>query len=735
MTSEIESLIEAVDVLPDVSLHSADKWRKACDTIKTQIAEDLIRVAIVGPIKSGKSTFANALLGGDYLKRGAGVVTSIVTRIAHGDALSAELQLKTWQEINEDIERALVLFPNQDWRQEEKPFDLRRTSDRDGLAEAVRSLSPDQLITNDARNANSVLLFSYLKGYEAVADLIGENATVVRYGADRFLEHRRFVGEDALAVYLRDVQLSVPLNAFGSAVELADCQGSDSPNPLHLAMIQDYLLTTHLIIYVISSRTGLRRADLDFISIIKKMGIADHVLFVLNIDFGEHESRADLEVLIGKVTEELSLLVPEPTLYSFSALYRLFRFREGSLSEKDRLRIDQWETDPDLLERSRNGESAFIDAFKNNLYEGALTLLLSNPSERLCRIASGIGQLIAVKRRMLTTDTTRAGEILERVHHHLDQMTQVSDIIRSTLKGGQSQIQRELRSGIDRFFDDRDGEATAAVIGFVNAYSISAIEDYAVGLKRDGFPATMYRVYQEFRQALERLMAESINPEIIRFISSKEERIADHLHTLVAPYRALVRDAVAGVNLTLAEIGVDSELPEDVLSEARLDMQSVRREAKLSIPSVRAVMRYSAKVKTEAVFRLGVYRVFRGIKKLLKKPLNAAMSEERLALEDGLGRLKKETEAALRFHFKDIRENIKFGYLFKLLEAGSGRLGEILLDRIDTYTSDLAQMVEGVHVDQSQMADRAERLKNVCDEAERLLNRLRATREDIGRIH
>jgi hypothetical protein len=146
-------------------------------------------------------------------------------------------------------------------------------------------------------------------------------------------------------------------------------------------------------------------------------------------------------------------------------------------------------------------------------------------------------------------------------------------------------------------------------------------------------------------------------------------------------------------------------------------------------------MRYSAKVKTEAVFRLGVYRVFRGIKKLLKKPLNAAMSEERLALEDGLGRLKKETEAALRFHFKDIRENIKFGYLFKLLEAGSGRLGEILLDRIDTYTSDLAQMVEGVHVDQSQMADRAERLKNVCDEAERLLNRLRATREDIGRIH
>jgi len=37
-----------------------------------QLTEETIRVAVVGPIKSGKSTFLNALLRGDYLKRGAG---------------------------------------------------------------------------------------------------------------------------------------------------------------------------------------------------------------------------------------------------------------------------------------------------------------------------------------------------------------------------------------------------------------------------------------------------------------------------------------------------------------------------------------------------------------------------------------------------------------------------------------------------------------------------------------
>lgn len=64
-----------------------------------------------------------------------------------------------------------------------------------------------------------------------------------------------------MAVYLKDVQLEIKSNRFEKNLEIADCQGSDSPNPLHITMIQDYLSTTHLIIYLISSRTGLRDAD------------------------------------------------------------------------------------------------------------------------------------------------------------------------------------------------------------------------------------------------------------------------------------------------------------------------------------------------------------------------------------------------------------------------------------------------------------------------------------------
>ena len=72
-----------------------------------------------------------------------------------------------------------------------------------------------------------------------------------------------------------DLQLELVSRNLYRDTEFADCQGSDSPNPLHLAMIQDYLQQAHLIIYVFSSRTGIREADIKFLSIIRKMGLIE----------------------------------------------------------------------------------------------------------------------------------------------------------------------------------------------------------------------------------------------------------------------------------------------------------------------------------------------------------------------------------------------------------------------------------------------------------------------------
>jgi hypothetical protein len=729
-TTAVEALIDEAEKLPGGALRSAAKWRRTCEATRLQMTDERIRVAVVGPIKSGKSTFTNALLGGDYLKRGAGVVTSIVTRIRRGEALSADLHFKSWEEINDDIRRALALFPGRDWRGEDRPFDLRSDADRSALEAALRGLDPEQLVTDDARNANSALLFSYLNGFDRAAEKVGEESAVVRFDGSRFAEHRSFAGEDALAAYLRDICLTVPFGGFDSPLELADCQGSDSPNPHHLAMIQEYLLTAHLIVYVISSRTGLRRADLHFLSIIRKMGIADHLMFVLNVDLGEHESDRDLADLEGRTRDELALMVPDPVLFPLSALYHLLVQRED-LPEADRLRIRQWEAAPDLITRSTEGFERFRSEFSTSLTADSLRLLLSNPSERLHRIADDLAQLTAVRRQMMEADAGQSKAMLARVRGHIEEMGRVQGILRSTLAGGREKIQRELRSGIDRFFDDRAGEVIPAVLDFIRNYTLAAAGGTEEILGPDGFQAALYRCYQAFRRDLETHLAENANPTIVRFVREMEERIAGHLEELAAPYRTLVRDAVDGTGRILADGGVATRIQADPLSDARLDMAAVRREANLAQPSLQAVMHYSATVKTEAVARLGVYRLWRWCRRLLRRRVDAGLSEERLALEDGLRRLRKETEAALRFHFKDVRENIKFGYLFKLLDAGIERLAEEMLDRIQTYTVDLEQVVDSVRGDKAEMAGRTERLLEISRAAEDAAARLEALRERI----
>ena len=310
INQDILQLISKAKSMPGMAETSFGDWEKTCQGLPDQMAEDIMRVAVVGPIKSGKSTFLNSMLKGDYLKRGAGVVTSIVTRVRSGDRLSAHLYFKSWDEVNAEMEQALVLFPSLDWRKNNSNFDIRSENERHQIQQALKSLSSEQLISHDTRNLNNVLLTSYIKGYDRVYDILSSDDTTRRYEEATFAEHKRFVGNEDLAVYLKDVQLQIPSAGTDENIEIADCQGSDSSNPMHLAMIQDYLLLTHLIVYVISSRTGLRQADIQFLSMIKKMGILDNILFVVNCDFSDHDSMEELEILVNKVKDELARIDP-----------------------------------------------------------------------------------------------------------------------------------------------------------------------------------------------------------------------------------------------------------------------------------------------------------------------------------------------------------------------------------------------------------------------------------------
>jgi len=687
-----------------------ESWEKTCRDIQKALSEDVIRAAVAGSIKSGKSTFVNALFKGDYVKRGAGVVTSIVTRIRSGETLRAKLCFKSFDEVNADMSEALVLFPM--LKRKSAAFDIRHDEDRAELQQALADADRDLLITNDSRSMNSVLLESYLSGYEKVKETVAvsENRQLQYEGKD-FQRHQEFSGNDALAVWLKDMQLEIVSHDIDGNIEIADCQGSDSPNPLHLAMIQDYLIRTDMIVYVISSRMGMRQADIRFLSVIRKMGIMDNIVFVLNADFNEHESLGDLKAVIEKVKAELSLIKAEPEIYTFSALLNLFRSRKEHLSAKDRHRLSQWEQDTEFPAFSDRESARFESYFKDKITKERYALVFKNHIGRLLAVSSGMNHRIGVNTDMLCRDADSADEIVRKIKLHQQNMSRIKAMMQSTLEGAVKKIRQELRTDIDRFFDMQRGNIQANTLAFIRNYNVSC-SGYENSLSAGNFTNVLYSVFQEFRQAVDSFIAENINPEIIRFVREEEKKIVAALQSVIAPYEMTAQAALGEYNKAMESFGIPP-MPENRGSIELPDTEVIKRSKDLSFPAMTSSMRYSAKIKTEAVMRFGLYSFMRFFKKMLKASSRNGNDGEVSALKKGLSRIKSETESALVFHFKDYRENIKFQYLFRVTDALSEVLYDILTDRFQLYAADLSDAASRLGENQGDKAEIARVLKKM----------------------
>lgn len=716
--------------IPGLSDYSFEDWEKTCQSISQQINEEVIRVAVVGPIKSGKSTFINSLFDGDYLKRGAGVVTSMVTRIRSGSTLKAALFFKFWDEVNTDIEQTLVLFPSLNGHSDRERFEIRRAKERRALQEALDALSAEQLITNDTRNVNSVLLSSYLKGYEKVKDIISSDNLIKWYEEDLFAEHKTFVSDDSLSVYLEDIQLEIDSKNLDSHIEIADCQGSDSPNPLHLAKIQDYLLLTHLIIYVVSSRTGLRQADIKFLSMIKKMGIMDNILFVVNCDFSEHPSLGDLTNLLGRVREELSLLKPDPEIYAFSALFNLFKSQDGSLIEKDGLRLAQWEGEEDLAGFSDQETTRLKIELNQKITRERVSLLFKNHLERLYIISSGIDHWIHINQDILFRGTDSVKAITVKIQKNQERMVQLKSLIQNTLDGAIQKIKGDLKKDVDRFFDIRTGQIMEDTLEFIRNCKVS-YGDYEENLRHSGFTHTLFLVFQEFKQAIDAFMAEAINPEVIRFLREKEKKIQEFLSTVANPYHLTIQEAISEFNLSIEDFGIKLNLEPYRNGIIPEDFDSIKGILGLKLPPSDTTMRYSARIKTEAILRLGFYSVIKLFKKILKKPVQNEKEGEMQALKDGVKRMKRETEHSVIAHFKDYKENIKFQYLFKLVEGVSHSLYNRLTERFQAYVTDLSKSIELIGNQQTDKQQTIEVLKEMEENSRNIEERIAMVRERI----
>lgn len=672
-------------------------WQATTDRIEKQLSEETIRVALVGSIKSGKSTLTNSLFGGDFVKRGAGVVTSIITRVRPNGRMRAKLAFKTWDEVNAEINQALVLFASFDSENSVHEFDINLEQDRQRLQENLSKLDADQLIAEDARDANSVLLIEYLKGYDQAKNYVSFEPITHVFESDEFEKQKDFVGEQSLAVYLKDVCLT--LNApegFGENLEIADCQGSDSPNPLHLAMIQDYLLQTHLIVYVLSSRTGVRQADIKFLTLIKRMGLTKNILFVLNSDFSEHENLDDLKRLLARAEEEIGMIVPAPRIFAFSALYNLFTILDEaadgkrSLARKDRLRLEHWREETDMVAFSDKEKDRFFQEVIGTTSTDRFALLLESNLERLSNIASGTREWVLIGQNLLQQNDEKVEEAFAQMKRRREASEQVTEVIKDTLDGTTRKIKKDLGNEIDRFFDVKFGDIGQAIFRFIEGYNLTS-EDYLQELEKSGFLPTLYRVFQVMQQATNRFIAESINPKLVEFVGGQEQRLQQVFGQVTGPYSLMIQDAIAQHRQTMDNLGIKTT-QRDCSPIRPPEIALTKTDARLAMPQLVTTMRYSARIKTEAILRLGFYNTLKTAKKLLKKPVGEGPVSAIRSLQDSVRRIKEQMQESIADHFMDYKENIKYQYVFRLVDAMSSRLYETLTDRMMAFTGNLSDM-------------------------------------------
>jgi uncharacterized protein YjgD (DUF1641 family) len=723
------SFLAELEHLPDLSDAGVDEWRHICFAIEKQMAEDVIRVAVVGPIKSGKSTFINSIFMSDYLKRGAGVVTSIVTRIRSGPYLKATLYFKSWDEVNSEIEQALTLFPGREAPSGKNRFDIRREKDRAMLQQGLQSLQSDLLIANGARNINGILLESYLKGYEAVKDIIASESISKVFEDDLFDTHKSFSGNDSLSVYLKDIQLQIHSAFMDSNVEIADCQGSDSPNPLHLAMIQDYLLKTHFIVYVISSRTGLRQADVRFLSIIKQMGIIDNILFVVNCDFSEHESLEDLTALVEKIRSELSLIKPDPPIHTLSSLFNLFKSSDKVISAKDALRLAQWEAEKELVDLSNRETLRFNTRLRDKLSRERTTLLLKNNMERLDLIAAGLSNRSRIYRDVLTRDARGVEDVLRKIEYHHQRMDQIQLLVKSTLDGSAGKLKQALKQDVDRFFDARYGAVMQNLKEQIRGFQVD-FKAYAELLEVSSFTDTLFLIFQDFKAALDAYMTETVNPQIVRFMREAETKASAYLVSAGEPYEAMISEAISGYRDTMDRLGIPLSENQSIERPTE-NFKSKRLKSDLNFPPIETTMRYSAGIKTDAVVRLGFYSMVQVFNRLFKKETAGHDRRKINALKDSIRRMKRETERSVGLHFKDYQENIKFQTIFKMTDAMSNQLYEILSQQFRSYAVNVTAAIDRVkehHLNKEATQDMLKRIelrstsyvKNIAELRERI---------------
>ncbi|MBF0242710.1 MAG: dynamin family protein [Desulfamplus sp.] len=743
--SDISKLFERLKRVDGVYDSTVEKQHQLSTLIPKQIGEGVTKIAVVGAIKSGKSTFINSLLQDDILKRGAGVVTSTITRIKKGETLKAQLNFKSWDQINCEIEKALTLIPmaysDSANKKNRKPFDLRRKDDRNFLKQVKLSLcsenwyrSTDTLFDNTNQNlssetglrAEAILISNAVDSYDYVKDFVQNEPSYVEFTGNDFYNHKQFTGVSSNAIFVKDVTLQIPstlqsnYSLLDNCVEIADCQGVDSTDTSHIAHIQDYLLLANMVIYVISSRTGLREADIKFLNIIKKIATLNNIIFILNADFNEHESLESLIKIENSVKQGLSYFVENPQIYTISSLFNLLSHIEPkALNSKELAILKIWQQETSLVDYSHKMAEEFDNILKKRVQTEQFLTIFQSHVERLNLLLKGLKQRNLIFMELLSDNLKMVSDAAQKLQQLQDSALKFESSLDDLIATTTQSIKSEIKSAIKLFFNKKEGRQALSVKEFILGAKIYD-DNYENMLSNFGFNHALYCMFQDFRNRLDSFMTQEFNPSVVEFIQGQELCIKNGFESLYQSCSfepSAIYQFSTSKSLNLKGLNGTKKIAVDIV-----DLNGAKRILGLSLPKSEFATAYSSKIRADAIARFSFYSIMEIIAKFIKSVDKSHKSSR--ALNESAKKIKKEALRSVMLHFDSYLNHLQDDYLFKLVDAVARDSKDKLMESFRLCAIESQKVEELISGECMDKSEQFEILKSISLEIDNLLDRI-----------
>ncbi|MHC1742556.1 MAG: dynamin family protein [Syntrophobacteraceae bacterium] len=727
----LESLIGQLEHHQAIEDSLTTRWRDQLTLVQAALQDNVVRVAVVGSVKSGKSTLINTLLGRDLLKRGAGITTAFITRIRTDGEIGGWVELKPWAQILEELNttvRSLPIVaetldsPEESPDQEEAGFDLRCKEDRDQLHAILQRVQTEWQHVKGRLHPDFLVLNGYLEGFKGLSSHMGDSVNRVLFDARTIDQHQRYVSSESQAVFVRDMEIHHPIDWLGERVEIADCQGSDSPNPLHLAHIQQYLLRSHFLLYVIHSRTGLREADFKLLDFVKTLRMDSQTFFVLNVDLDAHPDAEDVERLKGRVREELGWVVPNPRVFSFSGLFHLADQLGDAASPRETRRAELWSLTPSVIEASRAEYALFQDELAARIGAQRARVLMGTGLNRLTVVATGMLDSVRAQQRFFDRDLgplKRSASILRNKHKvFLDTL----NTLRHAIFGLRDSLRQEVDTIAREMFDSKQSGIIRETLDVIEHFDMQSRFEQDLCDPKQVFGA-LHRFYLEFRHSLSRFLVERVNLRLLAFAKQQEDFLLERLRKSSRAFWSLFSGALDDYRREMAtfEIPVHAGVPDEPCE--------VTLHAAQSLPTLDAFFDHQAVSRGLLFLKFGLGRFTRFLADLRTRPGSpGSFLSKRIqgshTVEEAVSLVKAEAKVELLRAFAFYKDAFITDHMFPMVDRATRGLLDGFTMRLEMARLDFAELVKHGEVEGEHRQERIRLLAIAAEMAESMIDEL-----------